>query len=210
MSIPANSSSPSPSSTGERKFPFGVAPTTPEAIDDTLRTFAAEALSPTEDPVFVPVETDADSLPLDCFSNVQRRIQRQGGGKRRGWVVWQHGDSMIEAEFHCVWVAPDGRLVDVTPHDGESLVVFVPDKTVRATAREQNRRRALRPDKEIEDKIKSIEAQYAQREALYRNPPPWVKIEEPPIFVARIGRNDECPCGSGRKYKKCCLRLNDD
>jgi hypothetical protein len=22
----------------------------------------------------------------------------------------------------------------------------------------------------------------------------------------RIGRNDPCPCGSGRKYKKCCLR----
>jgi len=22
---------------------------------------------------------------------------------------------------------------------------------------------------------------------------------------ARAGRNDPCPCGSGRKYKKCCL-----
>jgi hypothetical protein len=21
----------------------------------------------------------------------------------------------------------------------------------------------------------------------------------------RVGRNDSCPCGSGRKYKKCCL-----
>lgn len=21
----------------------------------------------------------------------------------------------------------------------------------------------------------------------------------------RVGRNDPCPCGSGRKYKKCCL-----
>ncbi|MEE9287487.1 MAG: SEC-C metal-binding domain-containing protein, partial [Gammaproteobacteria bacterium] len=23
-----------------------------------------------------------------------------------------------------------------------------------------------------------------------------------------IGRNDPCPCGSGRKYKKCCLGKN--
>ena len=23
---------------------------------------------------------------------------------------------------------------------------------------------------------------------------------------ARIGRNDPCPCGSGRKYKLCCLK----
>jgi hypothetical protein len=24
---------------------------------------------------------------------------------------------------------------------------------------------------------------------------------------AKIGRNDPCPCGSGKKYKQCCLRL---
>lgn len=22
----------------------------------------------------------------------------------------------------------------------------------------------------------------------------------------RVGRNDTCPCGSGRKFKRCCLR----
>ena len=22
----------------------------------------------------------------------------------------------------------------------------------------------------------------------------------------KVGRNDPCPCGSGKKYKKCCLR----
>lgn len=26
----------------------------------------------------------------------------------------------------------------------------------------------------------------------------------PPHPVAKPGRNDPCPCGSGRKYKKCC------
>ena len=26
----------------------------------------------------------------------------------------------------------------------------------------------------------------------------------------RIGRNDPCPCGSGKKYKKCCLGKTDD
>jgi uncharacterized protein len=26
----------------------------------------------------------------------------------------------------------------------------------------------------------------------------------PPFSAARTGRNDPCPCGSGRKYKKCC------
>ncbi|MFO7593208.1 MAG: SEC-C metal-binding domain-containing protein [Pseudomonadota bacterium] len=33
--------------------------------------------------------------------------------------------------------------------------------------------------------------------------PPW---QEPYIRPeAKIGRNDPCPCGSGKKYKKCCL-----
>src|SRR5690554_5355147 len=26
----------------------------------------------------------------------------------------------------------------------------------------------------------------------------------------KIGRNDPCPCGSGKKYKKCCLGKDDD
>ena len=29
--------------------------------------------------------------------------------------------------------------------------------------------------------------------------------KEPIRAMERIGRNDPCPCGSGKKYKKCCL-----
>jgi hypothetical protein len=117
---------------------------------------------------------------------------------------------MIESEAHCVWVSPDGRLIDVSPQEGETTIIFVPDKSVRFITRApQNRRRALRPDKEIADEIKRLEYAYAQREAHYANPPPEAIIIEPPLFVARIGRNDKCPCNSGRKYKKCCLRLSD-
>ncbi len=27
-----------------------------------------------------------------------------------------------------------------------------------------------------------------------------------PVNPYRVGRNDSCPCGSGVKFKKCCLR----
>jgi uncharacterized protein YecA (UPF0149 family) len=40
---------------------------------------------------------------------------------------------------------------------------------------------------------------------------PWVRISE------KIGRNEPCPCGSGKKYKNCCInkvgyiyKLKDD
>ena len=26
------------------------------------------------------------------------------------------------------------------------------------------------------------------------------------LLVEKLGRNDLCPCGSGRRFKKCCLR----
>ena len=28
---------------------------------------------------------------------------------------------------------------------------------------------------------------------------------EEALLMPKIGRNDPCPCGSGKKYKKCCL-----
>jgi hypothetical protein len=40
-------------------------------------------------------------------------------------------------------------------------------------------------------------------------PPPY-QPERVPVFTAgpRVGRNDPCPCGSGKKYKKCCLKAD--
>lgn len=39
---------------------------------------------------------------------------------------------------------------------------------------------------------------YASNKKKYFIPPE-------PIQAAKVGRNDPCPCGSGKKYKKCCL-----
>jgi len=33
----------------------------------------------------------------------------------------------------------------------------------------------------------------------------FAKYERPILKKVKVGRNDPCPCGSGRKYKKCCL-----
>ena len=31
-----------------------------------------------------------------------------------------------------------------------------------------------------------------------------VLVDEPVVVTKKVGRNDPCPCGSGKKYKKCC------
>jgi uncharacterized protein YchJ len=41
---------------------------------------------------------------------------------------------------------------------------------------------------------------YTQAEHLFRDETPMLSNE-----VSNIGRNDMCPCGSGKKYKKCCM-----
>ncbi len=46
----------------------------------------------------------------------------------------------------------------------------------------------------------------AQVAALWRRTEPPAPPVVAPQITTRVGRNDPCPCGSGRKYKNCCLR----
>lgn len=47
----------------------------------------------------------------------------------------------------------------------------------------------------------AIEDLYAWRSSLYPDDAVTIDDSPPP---AKIGRNDPCPCGSGKKYKRCC------
>jgi len=46
----------------------------------------------------------------------------------------------------------------------------------------------------------TVRTQVAKGEALSDNKPK----KKTPKTVNKIGRNDACPCGSGKKYKQCC------
>lgn len=35
-------------------------------------------------------------------------------------------------------------------------------------------------------------------------------VQFPKMHRPEVGRNDPCPCGSGKKYKKCCARFDDE
>jgi preprotein translocase subunit SecA len=47
------------------------------------------------------------------------------------------------------------------------------------------------------------DARHLARDASEDAPAPYVRA------VPKIGRNDPCPCSSGKKYKKCCLLKQD-
>jgi hypothetical protein len=52
----------------------------------------------------------------------------------------------------------------------------------------------------IAPNVRAIHAYWLERRADYAPDARPVRRSEP-----RVGRNDPCPCGSGKKYKKCCL-----
>ena len=43
------------------------------------------------------------------------------------------------------------------------------------------------------------------------NPRPSLRksVVTSPRSVLKVGRNDPCPCGSGKKYKDCCISKGD-
>jgi len=62
---------------------------------------------------------------------------------------------------------------------------------------------------ELHDSLpESKEAEKAFRKDLldmkHAEPRPVVYDKPAPVRVVKIGRNEPCPCGSGKKYKKCC------
>ena len=38
-------------------------------------------------------------------------------------------------------------------------------------------------------------------------PPPRLALPRKPEIKQKVGRNDPCPCGSGKKFKTCCMRV---
>lgn len=107
------------------------------------------------------------------------------------------GSDLWQMMFVFRWPRPNNFLVDSTEQ-----MVF--DETYRKNDAEaiENVKRYL-ADYPVPDRIKGeLELNKPKKEILFPSfseTTPYIK-QEPDI-----GRNDPCPCGSGKKYKKCCL-----
>jgi hypothetical protein len=54
----------------------------------------------------------------------------------------------------------------------------------------------------VKDALNTRSARY-ELDAIY-GPSGEPLVDEPVVATVKVGRNDPCPCGSGKKYKKCC------
>ena len=90
-----------------------------------------------------------------------------------------------------------GRLVAVSTALGVSFPeypVWRPEAEDKL-AKQERRMRAIRGSFQAP----AAEPAPARHDYLERKPAPFLRTEKP------VGRNDPCPCGSGKKYKKCCM-----
>jgi len=70
-----------------------------------------------------------------------------------------------------------------------AVIGIIKEYSVQDTAEEQSVLETIEEQESIIDNISSVYEAFTPR-----------------IAPLKIGRNEKCPCGSGKKYKKCCLK----
>lgn len=133
--------------------------TTPPQITRHIRQLVQRVV-PGGVATYMVVEPEPDALEKECFPNVEAKIARDGGRMLCGWQLWEWPHVMVEAEFHAIWLSPDGQMVDVTPKlHHETKVLFVSDPRRRYTgATVDNVRLPVRDDQLIRHFIGVSEA----------------------------------------------------
>ncbi len=98
----------------------------PSMETEAVQAFVAE-LSPVL-PVRVPLRDDDDGLYGWPADGIREKIRTHGGSIRFGWRLREWPGVLLTAEFHAVWVDPEGTLIDITPAViGDEPSLFVPD-----------------------------------------------------------------------------------
>ena len=190
--------------------------TTPNKISQNILDFCAE-IDPTNRPVFVSVRPVKDVRFNYCLTDVPPYSRKWGGNTLFGWIISECRNVLLEAEFHACWLNPENELIDITPKsDNETQILFLPDcqriyehkaiankykalidnESTRLWLKCANKKEEIRAKHFKNDEVDSVAA---SDEFLK-----WLSLLGP--AKQKIGRNDPCPCGSGLKYKKCCLK----
>jgi hypothetical protein len=66
-----------------------------------------------------------------CFINVENQVAKEGGKMITGWIFNEFENLMIASEAHAVWEHPNGKKIDITPHQFQpQRIIFVPDPKV--------------------------------------------------------------------------------
>jgi hypothetical protein len=123
---------------------------TPHKITPSVLQFCSSIIQ-NQTPFYVPIDALPHYKLNECFNILPQHIISYGGKQIFGWSIWEWPRVMIEAEFHTVWQADNGRIIDVTPKEvGFTQILFLPDPRRKYEGCQVNNiRKALTGDKRI-------------------------------------------------------------
>lgn len=199
----------------------GSATNTPHAITPQIQEFCARLVASPKLKL-VSVQPTAQSALNDCFHNVSDHVKANGGTSVLGWTIWEWPGTLIEAEFHCVWLSRGGELIDITPKpDADREVLFVCDERAKfdVTNPPPPRPNVREPLTSHPAMVEFLAAARDREQLVARHwrgrhaEIPAAELNAVNLRLAqavrdlrsrKVGRNDPCPCGSTQKFKRCC------
>ena len=133
-------------------------PRVPDKVTSPVKRLR-NRIAPNERLQYVKVLIESDAEINECFSNLERKIKRDGGGIQYGWAIWYLPGILMEAEFHAVWVSPKGELIDVSPRQIQfKEILFLPGSgTVYLGRQIDNIRIPLNKDPRVKEYIRLYE-----------------------------------------------------
>ena len=97
-----------------------------------------------------------------------------------------------------------GRVDESIVGDLEDIQIEFGLKSQREHPRKPNRMTEFNKEfAELGEKIRALEKENAELRSMINGMES--DSEQPYLAPPKVGRNEPCPCGSGKKYKKCCL-----
>ena len=145
------------------------------------------------------------------------------GWKRGEMLAWDDICTGVRQDLYAL----DGRLYEAAEMycpapDCECAEVLIHFETLRPRGAPSPGRIVVQrsgatesePHKNSRDRLEQLWTAFRQRHpnhlARFARRYPTIKsigariVVTPPTVSTKLGRNDSCPCGSGKKYKKCC------
>jgi len=104
-----------------------VRPVTPATLSLPLQALISEVV-PKGQPTYVDVRPITEGLSDECFVLVPEHSKRNGGEALIGWALWEWPSLFVEAEFHSIWRALNGSLLDISAKKSPTeKILFLPD-----------------------------------------------------------------------------------
>lgn len=191
-------------------------PLTP-LIDSSNIGLIKEKIKSPHEPQYIEVDPIKNGEFLECFDTVHNYIDKNGGKRILGWVLWELPGLFIEAEFHAVWESPTGELRDITPRQtATKRILFIRDPNSTYEGNRINNIRINYSGNHIIDELFKIyedefntfgpkgEVLHHQQLALlgfeYRKNSLGERME---LIYKNLKKTDPCFCNSGEMLRNC-------